>query len=153
MQRPSPARDVYPGCANGTPAAEPGGWSSPWWLKASSPYRCRYNSSSSHGELSCQRAISLGCRVLTGYSVTGVVELPIELFWHPDRTFDLGRPGGLHWMYENVLREAAQPEDLRFLNGGELVAAWRELFLPKGVRRAWEEVHPFLRSAAVAPAA
>jgi hypothetical protein len=85
--------------------------------------------------------------------VLGTVELPLRLFWNPDRTFDLGDPDLLRWMYENVLREAARPEDLAaYLNGGLLVALWPDLFLPKGVRRAWEDRHPVLRSAA-SPAA
>jgi hypothetical protein len=85
--------------------------------------------------------------------VTGTVELPARLFWNPDRTFDLDDPDLLRWMYENVLREATRPEDLAaFLNGDVLVALWPDLFLPKGVRRAWEDRHPVLRAAA-APAA
>jgi hypothetical protein len=85
--------------------------------------------------------------------VTGRAELPLRLFWNPDRTFDLSDPDMLRWMYENVLREASRPDDLAaYLNGDVLVALWRDLFLPKGVRRAWEDRHPVLRAAAV-PAA
>jgi hypothetical protein len=83
---------------------------------------------------------------------TGTVELPLRLFWYPDRTFDLGEPGMLQWVYQTVLREATRPEDLTtYLDGDTLAALWRDLFLPKGVRRAWEDQHPALR--AVAPAA
>ncbi|HEY8042701.1 MAG TPA: hypothetical protein VIF35_00425 [Streptosporangiaceae bacterium] len=82
----------------------------------------------------------------------GPVELPIWLFWYPDRTFDLDEPGMLPWMYQTVLREAARPEDLAYLDEDTLVALWPTLFLPKGVRQAWEEQHPALRAAAV-PAA
>jgi hypothetical protein len=79
---------------------------------------------------------------------TGTVELPLRLFWYPDRTFDLDEPGMLRWLYQTVLREATRPEDLTtFLNGDTLVALWRDLFLPKGVRRAWEDQHPALRAA------
>jgi hypothetical protein len=82
---------------------------------------------------------------------TGTVELPIWLFWHPDRTFDLGQPGMLRWVYQTVLREAARPEDLSaYLDGDTLVALWPELALPKGVRRAWEDQHPALRAAPTA---
>ena len=49
--------------------------------------------------------------------VTGTVELPLWLFWSPDRTFDLDDPATLRWMYETVLREAARPEDLVRLPG------------------------------------
>ena len=79
---------------------------------------------------------------------TGTVELPLRLFWYPDRTFDLGEPGMLPWVYQTVLREATRPEDLTtYLDGDTLVALWRDLFLPKGVRQAWEDQHPSLRAA------
>jgi hypothetical protein len=84
---------------------------------------------------------------------TGIAELPMELFWNLDRRFDLSRPANLRWMYENVLREAARPEELRYLNGDMLVAVWQKLYLPKSVRLAWEDAHPVLRAAAAAPAA
>ena len=83
----------------------------------------------------------------------GPVELPLRLFWYPDRTFDLDAPGMLAWMYQTVLREATRPEDLSaFLDGDTLVALWPELFLPRGVREAWEDQHPILRAAAAAAA-
>jgi hypothetical protein len=82
--------------------------------------------------------------------VAGTVELPLRLFWNPDRTFDLGDPDLLRWMYENVLREASRPGDLAaYLDGELLVALWPDLFLPRGVRQAWEDRHPVLRAAAV----
>jgi hypothetical protein len=84
--------------------------------------------------------------------VHGSVELPIWLFWYPDRTFDLDEPGMLPWMYQIVLREASRPEDLAYLDEDMLITLWPGLFLPKGVRQAWEEQHPALRAAAV-PAA
>jgi hypothetical protein len=84
----------------------------------------------------------------------GTVELPLRLFWSsPDRTFDLGAPYMQRAMYETVLVEASRPEDLTaYLDGDTLTAVWPDLYLPKGVRQAWEEQHPVLRPAAV-PAA
>jgi hypothetical protein len=82
----------------------------------------------------------------------GQVELPIWLFWYPDRTFNLDEPGMLPWMYQVVLREAGSTEDLAYLNGEMLTALWPDLYLPKGVRQAWEDQHPELH-AAPAPAA
>ena len=84
----------------------------------------------------------------------GVVELPLRLFWSvPDRTFDLDQPSRLQAMYEAVLREASRPDDLAsYLNGEVLVAVWPELFLPKGLRRAWEDRHRALRAARLAAA-
>jgi prevent-host-death family protein len=84
----------------------------------------------------------------------GVVELPLRLFWStPDRAFDLDQPSRLQAMYEAVLREASRPDDLTgYLNGQVLVAVWPELFLPKALRRAWEDRHPALRAARLAAA-
>ena len=82
----------------------------------------------------------------------GTVELPIWLFWsNPDHTFDLGDKDMRRWLYQTVLREAGQPEDLvAYLDGDTLVALWPELLLPPGVRQAWEDKHPVLRAAAAA---
>ena len=86
--------------------------------------------------------------------VTGPVELPLRLFWSgTGRTFDVGDPGTRQWVYETVLQEASRPEDLTaFLDGQALVALWPRLFVPKGVRRAWEDAHPVLCAAAAAAA-
>ncbi len=83
----------------------------------------------------------------------GTVELPIWLFWSsPDHTFDLGNQDMRVWLYQTVLREASRPEDLtEYLDGDTLIALWPDLYLPRGVRQAWEEQHPVLRAAATAP--
>jgi hypothetical protein len=82
---------------------------------------------------------------LTG-PATGLVELPLRLWWNPQRTFDLGVPTMLAWMYENVLREAVRADELRsYLHGPTLARVWPELNLPRAVRTAWEARHPQLR--------
>ncbi len=82
----------------------------------------------------------------------GKVELPIWLYWgNPDHTFDLGDEDMRRWLYQTVLREAGQAEDLTaYLDGDTLIALWPDLFLPPGVRQAWEDQHPVLRAAAAA---
>uniref|UniRef100_UPI0026AFA9AB hypothetical protein n=1 Tax=Micromonospora yangpuensis TaxID=683228 RepID=UPI0026AFA9AB len=83
--------------------------------------------------------------------VTGTVELPHRLFWQPDRRIDLDEPGLLAWMYETVLTEAAHSDELRaWLHGPTLIGLWPQLYLPRGVRRAWEEHHPALRAREIA---
>jgi hypothetical protein len=84
----------------------------------------------------------------------GTVTLPLRLFWSsPDRKFDLDDPDMLRSMYQKVLREAVHADELTtYLNGGKLTEVWPQLYLPKGVRRAWEEHHPALRAAAAAGA-
>ncbi|PZF91016.1 hypothetical protein [Micromonospora endophytica] len=80
--------------------------------------------------------------------VAGVVELPVRLMWSSDRAFDLSDPDQLLWMYENVLRESTNLDDLRrLLNGRTLRQVWRLLNLPRGVRLAWETRHRGLRAA------
>lgn len=84
-------------------------------------------------------------RELTG-PATGRVELPLRLWWQPQRVFDLADPGMLTWMYEQVLREAVRADELRtHLHGPTLVEVWPRLNLPRGVRAAWEARHPALR--------
>ena len=85
---------------------------------------------------------------------TGLVELPLRLWWNPRRAFDLGQPTMLAWMYENVLREAIRVDELRaYLDGPTLVRLWPQLNLPRAVRVAWEARHPRLRLAGARPAA
>jgi hypothetical protein len=82
----------------------------------------------------------------------GLVELPVRLFWSAaDRTFDLDQPFMLRSMYETVLGQASRPEDLAgYLNADLLISIWPRLYLPKGVRQAWEERHPVLRAVTAA---
>jgi len=82
----------------------------------------------------------------------GTVVLPLRLYWSPPgRVFDLGKPHSLQAMYQFVLGEADNAEDLTaYLNADLLAAVWPGLFLPKGIRRAWEELHPELRAGAAA---
>lgn len=77
----------------------------------------------------------------------GPLELPLRLFWSaPDRTFDLDDVDALRSMYEKVLRAAVSTEELSaYLNGGRLADVWADLFLPRDLRRAWEDQHPVLR--------
>jgi hypothetical protein len=81
----------------------------------------------------------------------GAVELPLWLFWScPGHVFDLGDPDMRQWLYETVLREAGRLEDLTaYLDGDTLIDLWPDLYLPRGVRQAWEDQHPALRAAAV----
>jgi hypothetical protein len=86
--------------------------------------------------------------------VEGQVELPLWLFWScPGHTFDLGDEDMRQWLYETVLREASRSEDLTaYLDGDTLTALWPDLYLPHGVRQAWEERHPALRAVTAAAA-
>jgi hypothetical protein len=82
----------------------------------------------------------------------GTVELPLWLFWScPGHTFDLGDRDMRLWLYQTVLREASSLQDLTaYLDGDTLIALWPDLYLPKGVRQAWEDTHPLLRATVAA---
>ncbi len=84
----------------------------------------------------------------------GTVELPLWLFWSaPGHVFDLGDRDMRLWLYQTVLREASRPEDLTaYLDGDTLIALWGDLYLPKGLREAWQDQHPALVAAAAAAA-
>ena len=78
---------------------------------------------------------------------SGIVELPHRLIWQapPMRRFDLDDPYQQRRVYEIVLREAVRFDELRaWLDGPTLHRVWHELYLPRGVRQAWEERHPEL---------
>lgn len=76
---------------------------------------------------------------------TGRVELPSRLGWSEQGTYNLDEPRELNLMYEVVLREAMDVQDLRrYLDGPMLRAVWRRLFLPQRVRDLWERRFPEL---------
>jgi hypothetical protein len=84
--------------------------------------------------------------------VHGTVVLPLRLYWSPaGRVFDLDDPYMLRTVYEFVLQESVHADELAtWLNGDKLAEVWPQLWLPKCVRRAWEDYHPQLRSVAAA---
>ena len=72
--------------------------------------------------------------------------MPHRLFWQPERHVNLDNPAVLAWMYETVLREAVAERELcDWLDAGTLIRLWDSLFLPRGLRAAWEERHALLR--------
>jgi hypothetical protein len=81
--------------------------------------------------------------------VHGVVELPLHLDWSEQGRYRLDDVRELSVMYEVVLREAQDVDDLRrFLNGPMLRKVWHRLFLPRRVRELWERRFPDLAQAA-----
>ena len=85
---------------------------------------------------------------LTG-PTSGVVELPITIDWGPRRRYDLGTDTDRRIVYERVLREAGDAEEVgRYVNGAILVDVWSRLWLPQRVRLAWEQRFPELTHAA-----
>jgi hypothetical protein len=61
-------------------------------------------------------------------AVTGVVRLPLRLDWSERAEFHLDDSAERNVMYERVIREATQVEDLRsYLNEAVLHQVWRRL--------------------------
>lgn len=80
--------------------------------------------------------------------ISGTVTLNRRLDWSGRAHYDLGNPRRLASMYETVLREATDRDDLnRWLNGPTLIRLWPKLVLPPQVKRAWETHHPVLTAA------
>jgi hypothetical protein len=85
---------------------------------------------------------------------TGVVELPVRLYWSGSREFDLADRHQAADLCEAVLDTAATVADLSaYLNPDVLTHAWPVLGLNRRKREAWEERFPALRRQRLAAAA
>jgi len=85
---------------------------------------------------------------------SGVVELPVRLYWSGPREFDLADPDRVADMCEAVLDVSATADDLaRYLNAGLLISVWPVLGLNRAKRDAWENRFPVLRHQRLAAAA
>ena len=85
---------------------------------------------------------------------SGVVELPIHLYWSGSRQFDLGDPHQAAALCDAVIDAAATPDVLaRYLNADVLIQAWPVLGMSRVKREAWERQFPVLRTRRLAAAA
>jgi hypothetical protein len=85
---------------------------------------------------------------------SGVVELPVRLYWSGSRQFDLADPHQVADMCEAVLDAAATTGDITcYLNAGLLIRAWPVLGMSRLKRDAWESRFPVLRRQRLAEAA
>ena len=75
----------------------------------------------------------------------GVVELPVDLAWSGDRSFDLADAGQRYLYHMTVLTSAVTREHYtRWLNAGLLRGDWGRLRLPRPLREIWQERFPEL---------
>lgn len=85
---------------------------------------------------------------------SGVVELPVRLYWSGSRQFDLADPHQAADLCEAVLDTASTIADVTaFLNADVLVRAWPVLGMSRAKRDAWETRFPVLRKQRLAAAA
>jgi hypothetical protein len=75
----------------------------------------------------------------------GVVELPVELAWSGDRSFDLADPSQRYLYHMTVLTAAVTREHYtRWLNAALLTTDWNRLRLPQPLRAVWQQHYPEL---------
>ena len=76
---------------------------------------------------------------------TGMLELPQMIHWGPIKVCDVSDGGHRRIAYQEILREAANGDDLAsLLNKDLLIQDWPLLMLPLRLRAGWEKVHPDL---------
>lgn len=75
----------------------------------------------------------------------GVVELPVDLAWSGDRSFDLGNAHQRYLYQMTVLTAAVTREHYtRWLNADLLRSDWAKLRLPRPLRAVWHDHFPEL---------
>lgn len=80
--------------------------------------------------------------------MAGMVVLPLTIDWSPTRTYDLDGEADRRVLYERVLRESADTDELAELLDAELLTElWPSLWLPREVRSRWERRFPELADA------
>ena len=75
---------------------------------------------------------------------TGVLDLPITVYWGPRQRFDLRDPADLETAYQALVREGTTADQEALLNEKLLRQLWPELMLPERCRRTWEDRFPDL---------
>lgn len=85
---------------------------------------------------------------------SGMVELPVDLYWSGSRQFDLADPHQAAALCEALLDTAPSTDILaRYLNAEVLIRAWPVLGMNRVKRDAWERQFPVLRRRRLAAAA
>lgn len=75
---------------------------------------------------------------------SGMLDLPVTVYWGPPQGFDLQDPADLETAYQALVREGTTTEQEAFLNERLLRRVWPGLMLPERCRRIWEERFPGL---------
>ena len=75
---------------------------------------------------------------------SGVLALPLHLWWAPSPAFDLADRGDVLAAYRAVVREGRSADQEALLNKALLTEVWRDLRLPARCRSSWEQAFPEL---------
>ncbi len=75
---------------------------------------------------------------------TGVLDLPITVYWGPRQRFDLQDPADVETAYQAIVRDGTTVHQEALLNEELLRSLWPELMLPERCRRTWEDRFPDL---------
>lgn len=79
-------------------------------------------------------------------------QLPLHLDSSARPVYDFAALRDREHAYQLVLLEASDVTDLeQWLDGGELVRLWDELYLPRRVRLAWQDRHALLARIGAGP--
>lgn len=89
---------------------------------------------------------------------SGIVKLPVRLFWSGDREFDLGAPGDpdldvVAAMYEPLFAKGTPADLAQKVNGELLPLVWDRIPLPPRKRALMESRYPQLGRSRLADAA
>jgi hypothetical protein len=68
----------------------------------------------------------------------GMIKLPINLYWGPDRWYNLLRKSSLREAYQTVLEEGTIKDIQTYINREVLLSIWNDLYLPVRLRMLWE---------------
>ncbi|MCW2605492.1 MAG: hypothetical protein JWO60_185 [Frankiales bacterium] len=84
--------------------------------------------------------------------LTGHLRLPLHLDSSARSLYDFTSVADRDLAYRVVLLEAHSSNDLeQWLHRRELLRLWPDLYLPRHLRRAWEEQHPVLSQIGAGP--
>jgi hypothetical protein len=77
---------------------------------------------------------------------SGVIELPLAIYWGPRRLYDLSDCHDLRSAYQALMREGTPDIQEAMLNEKLVRRVWPALMLPERCRRIWESRFPDLRA-------
>ncbi|NQX15025.1 transcriptional regulator [Rathayibacter sp. VKM Ac-2857] len=75
---------------------------------------------------------------------SGVIELPLAVYWGPDPVVDLGTDSGAEKAYQALIQEGHVRDLVALIDSTRLRTVWAELLIPRRARAEWETRFPEL---------